>query len=425
MDDSSAAESNPDDEPVTLLRRSARLATKEKYHNDSSSEDTGVEVKEKLKASKDRRGQCQNKAKHSMKKKAKQPRKEPTSDDSDLNQEQQVEESGRRQQKKKSIILRSKVRKTTISQDQPAAASNTKRLLRKGERTDIIKSIKALNKSQLQVEVIQKLQGESTLSKVHLQKFIADSTLIQSLLDYHVQIFVDLYEQDSTGKEKYLRFQINWHTQCSIFLLPQSIPTDVVLTNVSNLTKKLRSLWLKFCNEMSDTDFSTCCKIMITFSSSIYALLLEHIHTMTKTECNLQQIPCDEIDVYYRFGGAILSDMHHARYKSIRSCESSKIEQLSLEIDILHAVNTKDKADMPIYLKYRDRGYMYSPHTDFVPFIREVDQCVKEIVNEKCFLEFGDTIVKVRLLLCLLQFSYFYSGSSFTYREEGHFNRHI
>ena len=42
---------------------------------------------------------------------------------------------------------------------------------------------------------------------------------------------------------------------------------------------------------------------------------------------------------------------------------------------------------------------MYSPYTDFVPFIREVDQCVKEIVNEKCFLEFGDTIVKVRLLL--------------------------
>ena len=53
---------------------------------------------------------------------------------------------------------------------------------------------------------------------------------------------------------------------------------------------------------------------MITFSSSIYALLLEHIHTMTKTECNLQQIPCDESDVYC-FGGAILSDMHHAGYK--------------------------------------------------------------------------------------------------------------
>ena len=54
MDDSSAAESNPDDKPVTVLR-SARLATNEKYFNDSSSEDTGDEVKEK--ASKDKRRQ--------------------------------------------------------------------------------------------------------------------------------------------------------------------------------------------------------------------------------------------------------------------------------------------------------------------------------------------------------------------------------
>ena len=55
MDDSSAAESNPDYKPVTVLRRSARLATNEKYCNDSSSEDTGDEVKEK--ASKDKRRQ--------------------------------------------------------------------------------------------------------------------------------------------------------------------------------------------------------------------------------------------------------------------------------------------------------------------------------------------------------------------------------
>ena len=60
----SGAESNPDDEPVTILR-SARLATKEKNYNDSSSEDTGDQVKEK------KRGQCRKKAKHNMKKKGK------------------------------------------------------------------------------------------------------------------------------------------------------------------------------------------------------------------------------------------------------------------------------------------------------------------------------------------------------------------
>ena len=125
---------------------------------------------------------------------------------------------------------------------------------------------------------------------------------------------------------------------------------------------------------------------------------------MTKTECdvqNVQQMQLDESDIYFRFGGAILSDMHHLRYRSIRSCESSRIEHVSLEIDILHAINTKDKSNMQIYLKYHDRGYMYSPHADFVPFIREADQCVKEIVNEKGFLEFGDTIVKVSFIIML------------------------
>ena len=56
MDDSSATESNSDDKPVTVLR-SALLATKEKYYNDSSSQDTGDQVKEK--ASKDKKQQSQ------------------------------------------------------------------------------------------------------------------------------------------------------------------------------------------------------------------------------------------------------------------------------------------------------------------------------------------------------------------------------
>ena len=66
----SGAESNPDDEPVTILR-SACLATKEKNYNDSSLEDTGDQVKEK------KRGQCRKKAKHSMKKRQSSQRESP------------------------------------------------------------------------------------------------------------------------------------------------------------------------------------------------------------------------------------------------------------------------------------------------------------------------------------------------------------
>ena len=208
MDDSSEAESNPDDEPVTLLRRSARLASHERYYHqysDSSSEDTADQVKEKATTSK--RQQDQKKSSKSSKKRPRQ-----LSDDSDSKQEQQAEEAEsvkrKPQKKKKSKTTRPKV------QTQDETAPNSKRLLRKAERTEIIKSIKALNRSQLQVQVIQQLQRETSLSKVHVEKFIAATSLMQSLLDYHVHIFIDLYEQ---GKEKYLRFQIDWHTQCSVF----------------------------------------------------------------------------------------------------------------------------------------------------------------------------------------------------------------
>lgn len=56
----------------------------------------------------------------------------------------------------------------------------------------------------------------------------------------------------------------------------------------------------------------------------------------------------DKDDVYFRFGGAILSDMHHSRYKLIRSCETHKIVDMSLQIDVLHAINTKDKSNIVI-----------------------------------------------------------------------------
>ena len=50
---------------------------------------------------------------------------------------------------------------------------------------------------------------------------------------------------------------------------------------------------------------------------------------------------------------------------------------------------------MPAYLKYRDKGYMYSPHVAFIPFFRAVDECIKEVVNEKGMEQHGDKLVKV------------------------------
>ena len=71
------------------------------------------------------------------------------------------------------------------------------------------------------------------------------------------------------------------------------------------------------------------------------------------------------------------------------------IATISKEITILQAIATKDKSSMPTYLKYRDRGYMYTPSLNFINFLKEIDMCVQEVVNPNGFEIHGDDFVKV------------------------------
>ena len=50
---------------------------------------------------------------------------------------------------------------------------------------------------------------------------------------------------------------------------------------------------------------------------------------------------------------------------------------------------------MPGYLKYRDKGHMYSPDPVFIPFFRSVDKCIKGVVNEKGIEDHGNELIKV------------------------------
>lgn len=43
--------------------------------------------------------------------------------------------------------------------------------------------------------------------------------------------------------------------------------------------------------------------------------------------------------------------------------------KISEEIHILQALNTKDKGKVPTYLKHRDKGFVYFPNEDVMPFL--------------------------------------------------------
>ena len=54
-----------------------------------------------------------------------------------------------------------------------------------------------------------------------------------------------------------------------------------------------------------------------------------------------------------------------------------------------------DKSIIPPSLQYRDNGFMYFPDQALIPFIKAVDDKVKEVANKKGVQEHGRNIVQV------------------------------
>lgn len=138
---------------------------------------------------------------------------------------------------------------------------------------------------------------------------------------------------------------------------------------------------------------------MMAFSSALYYSLLEHVSSFQASQSegatSSTVVSTDEEDgVYYRFGGGALCEMLHRRYKQI--CCSSNKNLMSIEISMLQAINSKDKSDVPQYLQYQDRGFMYFPHKIFIPFIRKLDTNLKKFMNSQSFNEHGDNLIKVK-----------------------------
>ena len=69
---------------------------------------------------------------------------------------------------------------------------------------------------------------------------------------------------------------------------------------------------------------------------------------------------------------------------------------------MLQAINTKDKSSIPTYLVFRDRGYVYFPHSSFIPFLQDLDTLLKSVVNDESFKKHGNELVKVKILVSLM-----------------------
>ena len=202
-------------------------------------------------------------------------------------------------------------------------------------------------------------------------------------------------------KNSQIQFQMQWYSYCSAFLLEEKyrLSTIDLEENDHPELAKLRQDWLDFCKEHK-APVPASRPAMMALSTAMYNSLLEHVSSFQLSQRDAVDTGTtgdeviEEDGVYYRFGGGALCEMLHRRYDQIRNSTNKNL--MSIEISLLQAINTKDKSDIPGYLKYQDRGFMYFPHKVFIPFLQQVDASVKQVINPTSFSKHGSNLIKVR-----------------------------
>ena len=134
--------------------------------------------------------------------------------------------------------------------------------------SDVSRKCKALNKSEkLQIKKsLSDLRPEVTivisLVNVHKQLPSSNPTVkvfcnsivpnsITFLAEHLYQVFVKLYDECLTMKEKFLQFQIKWHRYCSYFLVEKNAKLSLIGLHpaepLAEAVVSVHSQWSKLC----------------------------------------------------------------------------------------------------------------------------------------------------------------------------------
>ena len=253
---------------------------------------------------------------------------------------------------------------------EPKKKRQTK-VMNKKTRKTLQDSIRSIDAATLVKEGTTALTEE--FSDGHLTAFISDvcesEELLTELVVYLRETFAMLHFECKQEKNSQMQFQLKWYSYCSAFLLDEKHSMSAINLEEAKhpVLANFRQQWLDYCREqvISTSERNS---VMTTLSSAIYNTLLEHVASFQESQSSCPNIspsvPLEEDGVYYQFGGGTLCEMLHNRYKQISSASDKNL--MSIEISLLQAINTKDESDIPDYLKYRDRGFMYFPHIKFL-----------------------------------------------------------
>ena len=135
------------------------------------------------------------------------------------------------------------------------------------------------------VNVRKQLPSSNPTVAVFCNSIVPNS--IKFLAEHLHQVFVKLYDECSTMKEKYLQFQIKWHRHCSYFLVEKNVELSLIGLHSAEPSAEavvsVRSQWSKLCaaNHLQRSDAKI---FMILFCGCPYDELLRQYHKIIEPD---------------------------------------------------------------------------------------------------------------------------------------------
>ena len=290
--------------------------------------------------------------------------------------------------------------KTRATNGKTKSKKRRRKMLAKTEKKRIVNHVKSLN--SMAAAVLSLTEAVSAMPNRDTNLISSCRRILPSQVAFfakHLQeMFVELYNECSTIKDRYLHFQLKWHNHCSIFLVDRNQDLTMLGLHSSDpLASKVvsvRAQWSQVFTQHSIDKRGSKIFLML-LSSAIFNYFLRQCHGLLETKQKATVVTEDDKDTYLHFGGAALASMLHLRYEKMKGVkfDDKNVKQISEEITILQRINSYTKEHIPDYLKYRDNGHMYFPCPAILQFLTAVDLTTKENANEAGFKEHGSVLV--------------------------------
>ncbi len=216
---------------------------------------------------------------------------------------------------------------------------------------------------------------------------------LAGFLDHLLEEYVQLYEKNDRGSDRYARFFLAWHS-----LAEKYCSYRIAGTTTQNWWDKLAHDHTATVSD--DTRNTVVTTLLYSTFNCMQHEVTRVLESLNVTDRVTDTIQADDDVSLMRLGGWALFSAKKYRERALKhetktKLTASKLQVYQKEIKVLESVVMSNKSELPIGIAAKDRGKLTLPHPSLVPFLRKANTAFKESLNHQCYQKYGPKLMEV------------------------------